>query len=164
MNPLQILRSASPAKLFAIGFLSILGVTFVSNITRFSGVVALDKFRADESTFNIAHLELLVPLVIALNAGIYALFARISRNKLNPILVSIHFWTSLAFACFLIYLARDSVDLPATDWHEIVRPQLEPEVPVFIYARILYGAVQIIFLLNLLWSYFWGREIQAQKA
>jgi hypothetical protein len=102
MNPLQILRSASPAKLFTIGFLSILGVTFVSNITRFSGVVALDKFRADESTFNIAHLELLVPLVIALNAGIYALFARISRNKLNPILVSIHFWTSLAFACFLI--------------------------------------------------------------
>ena len=164
MNPLHLLRHPSPAKLFAIGFAGILAVTIFDILSHYSGPIAFDIVREDRSLLSVGGLSIFVPLLIGLCAGLYALYARICRRKLNPLLVSIHFWISLAFACYVIYLSRDRVDLPSPDWQEMAKAQYETPVRVFIIGRIMFGVAQIIFLVNFLWSYFWGREIQAQKA
>jgi heme/copper-type cytochrome/quinol oxidase subunit 1 len=163
MNPLHRLRHPSPAKLFAIGFVGIFAVTILSGLYSVSGGIALDMFRGDDSLFDVGPLSLLVPLLFGLCAVLYALFARVCQRGLNPILVSIHFWTGLAFACFLVYLSRDRIDIPIPDWKEVLRPQLETEALVFVIARIIFVSAELLFVVNLLGSYFFGREIQTHK-
>jgi heme/copper-type cytochrome/quinol oxidase subunit 1 len=63
----------------------------------------------------------------------------------------------------LIYLARDGVDLPGPEWEQLPRPQYETEALVFVIARIIFVSAQLLFLMNLAWSYFFGREIQTQN-
>jgi cytochrome c oxidase subunit I len=164
MNPLHRLRHPSPAKLFAIGFAGTLAISILSFLFSVFGEIAFDMVREDESLLNVGHLSLLVPLLLGLCAGLYALYARICRRKLNPLLVSIHFWISLAFACYVIYLSRDRLDLPAPGWQEFLRAKYETPARVFIIGRIMFGAAQIIFLMNLFWSFFFGREIQTDKS
>ena len=83
-------------------------------------------------------------------------------DKLNRLLVSVHFWTSLAFVSFVIYLALIRVDLALPDWLQEFGSHFEMQARVFIGTRIIFGLAQIIFLVNLLWSGFFGRKIQTQ--
>jgi len=163
MNPLHLLRHPSPAKLFAIGFVGILAATVFDILSHSSGPIAFDIVQEDKRLLSVGGLSIFVPLLLGLCAGLYALYARICRRKLNSLLVSIHFWISLAFACYVIYLSQDRVDLPSPGWPEMFKTQFETPARVFIIGRIMFGVAQIIFLVNIFWSYFFAREIQTHN-
>jgi len=57
----------------------------------------------------------------------------------------------------------DGVDLPSPGWPEMFKAQFETPVRLLIIGRIMFGVAQIIFLVNLFWSFLFGREIQTQK-
>src|SRR5690242_2121976 len=162
MNPLHSLRLVSPARLFASVGVGVFVVTFLTDLHKIAGTPALDLARGDEGVFSVSHLYLLNPLFFALSAGLYALYARVCDRQLNRLLVSVHFWTSLAFVCFVIYLALIRVDLAPSDWQQEFGPHFETQARVFIVTRIMFGVAQIICLVNLLWSGFFGHKTQTQ--
>jgi heme/copper-type cytochrome/quinol oxidase subunit 1 len=153
---------SSPARLFAIVGAGVFVITFLTDLHKIAGTPALDLARGDEAVFNVSHLYVLDPLFFALSAGLYTLYARVCGRQLNRLLVSVHFWTSLAFISFVIYLALIRVDLVPPDWLQEFGSHFEMQARVFIGTRIIFGLAQIIFLVNLLWSGFFGRKIQTQ--
>jgi heme/copper-type cytochrome/quinol oxidase subunit 1 len=96
-------QNLSPARLFWIGCAIVWVVTILSALIRIIGTTALDLFRNDSVVFIVSHLVGLNPLLFALLATIYAMYAKICRRRLVPVLVSIHFWTTLAFALLVAY-------------------------------------------------------------
>jgi cytochrome c oxidase subunit 1 len=157
-------QNPSPAKLFWIACAIVWVVTILSALYRIIGTTALDLFRHDSGIFNVSHLVGLNPLLFALLATIYAMYAKICRRRLVPVLVSVHFWTTLAFALLVVYLSRDRLDIPVPDWREQSGTRYEIQATVFLAARIVFGLAQMVFLFNLAWSYFLGRELPTSTA
>lgn len=151
-----------PVRLFLIGFAVVSLITLVSVLTGAIGTIALDMFRSDSGFFNVDHFGSLNPWFFAALAGIYAIYGKISRQPLSSVLVSIHFWTTVAFALLVVYLAHNRVDVPVPDWRYQMADRFNVQSAIFVVARIAFVASQLLFVLNLACSYRIGRRVRAQ--
>lgn len=149
--------------LFALGFI----VTFVNGglTGLFLGNVVVDVPLSD-TMFVVAHFHMVMgvaPIMVVFGA-IYHWYPKITGRMLDEILGRIHFWVTFigAYAIFfpmhyigLIGVPRRYYELGET----VFIPPSVHTLNVFItIAALVVGAAQLVFVFNLVWSLFRGRE------
>lgn len=149
--------------LFAIGFI----VTFVNGglTGLFLGNVVVDVPLSD-TMFVVAHFHMVMgvaPIMVVFGA-IYHWYPKITGRMLDEFLGRIHFWVSFigAYAIFfpmhyvgLVGVPRRYFELGET----VFIPPSVHDLNMFIsVAALVVGAAQLVFLFNLVWSLFHGRD------
>ncbi|MBB3395124.1 MULTISPECIES: cbb3-type cytochrome c oxidase subunit I [unclassified Rhizobium] len=149
--------------LFAIAFI----VTFVNGglTGLFLGNVVVDVPLSD-TMFVVAHFHMVMgvaPIMVVFGA-IYHWYPKITGRMLDEVLGRIHFWVTFvgAYAIFfpmhyvgLVGVPRRYFELGDT----VFIPPSVHTLSMFIsVAALVVGAAQIVFLFNLVWSLFHGRE------
>ncbi len=149
--------------LFAIGFI----VTFVNGglTGLFLGNVVVDVPLSD-TMFVVAHFHMVMgvaPIMVVFGA-IYHWYPKITGRMLDEVLGRIHFWVTFigAYAIFfpmhyvgLVGVPRRYFELGDT----VFIPPSVHDLNMFIsVAALVVGAAQLVFLFNLVWSLFHGRE------
>jgi len=148
--------------LFAIGFVSL----FVSG--GLSGLVlgqpALDLYFHD-TYFVVAHFHLImgVAAIFGIFAGVYYWFPKMFGRMMNEGLGKLHFWLTFigVYAIFVPMHILGIAGHPRRYAESIGYDFLKPLMPLheFItYAAIFTAAVQLLFLLNIVWSLVRGRK------
>ncbi|WP_072394827.1 cbb3-type cytochrome c oxidase subunit I [Hyphomicrobium sp. CS1GBMeth3] len=148
--------------LFAVAFI----VTFVNGgITGlFLGNVVVDVPLSD-TMFVVAHFHMVMgvaPILVVFGA-IYHWYPKITGRMLNNALGHIHFWVTFVGA-YAIFFPMHYVGLMGVPrrYFEIGETasnlQSAVELNQFItLAALIVGAAQMVFLFNLIWSYFYGK-------
>ncbi|EPE95467.1 cytochrome c oxidase subunit I [Rhizobium grahamii] len=149
--------------LFAIGFI----VTFVNGglTGLFLGNVVVDVPLSD-TMFVVAHFHMVMgvaPIMVVFGA-IYHWYPKITGRMLDEVLGRIHFWVTFigAYAIFfpmhyvgLVGVPRRYFELGDT----VFIPPSVHDLNMFIsVAALIVGAAQLVFLFNVVWSLFHGRE------
>ncbi|EJL48722.1 heme/copper-type cytochrome/quinol oxidase, subunit 1 [Rhizobium sp. CF122] len=149
--------------LFAIAFI----VTFVNGglTGLFLGNVVVDVPLSD-TMFVVAHFHMVMgvaPIMVVFGA-IYHWYPKITGRMLDEVLGRIHFWVTFvgAYAIFfpmhyvgLVGVPRRYFELGDT----VFIPPSVHTLSMFIsVAALVVGAAQMVFLFNLVWSLFHGRE------
>ncbi|MBW9117873.1 cytochrome c oxidase subunit I [Rhizobium cauense] len=149
--------------LFAIGFI----VTFVNGglTGLFLGNVVVDVPLSD-TMFVVAHFHMVMgvaPIMVVFGA-IYHWYPKITGRMLDEVLGRIHFWVTFigAYAIFfpmhyvgLVGVPRRYFELGET----VFIPPSVHDLNMFIsVAALVVGAAQLVFLFNLVWSLFHGRD------
>ncbi|MBD9448418.1 MULTISPECIES: cytochrome c oxidase subunit I [unclassified Rhizobium] len=149
--------------LFAIGFI----VTFVNGglTGLFLGNVVVDVPLSD-TMFVVAHFHMVMgvaPIMVVFGA-IYHWYPKITGRMLDEVLGRIHFWVTFigAYAIFfpmhyvgLVGVPRRYFELGDT----VFIPPSVHDLNMFIsVAALVVGAAQMVFLFNIIWSLFRGRE------
>ncbi|MEK1875976.1 MAG: cytochrome c oxidase subunit I [Rhizobium altiplani] len=149
--------------LFAIGFI----VTFVNGglTGLFLGNVVVDVPLSD-TMFVVAHFHMVMgvaPIMVVFGA-IYHWYPKITGRMLDEVLGRIHFWVTFigAYAIFfpmhyvgLVGVPRRYFELGDT----VFIPPSVHDLNMFIsVAALVVGAAQMVFLFNVIWSLFRGRE------
>jgi cytochrome c oxidase subunit 1 len=148
--------------LFAVAFI----VTFVNGgITGlFLGNVVVDVPLSD-TMFVVAHFHMVMgvaPILVVFGA-IYHWYPKITGRMLNETLGHIHFWVTF-IGTYAIFFPMHYVGLMGVPrrYYEIgeTASNLQSSVTLnhFItIAALIVGAAQMVFLFNLIWSYFYGK-------
>ncbi|MEK1896381.1 MAG: cytochrome c oxidase subunit I [Rhizobium sp.] len=149
--------------LFAIGFI----VTFVNGglTGLFLGNVVVDVPLSD-TMFVVAHFHMVMgvaPIMVIFGA-VYHWYPKVTGRMLDEVLGRIHFWVTFigAYAIFfpmhyvgLVGVPRRYFELGDT----VFIPPSVHTLNMFIsVAALVVGAAQLVFLFNLVWSLFRGRE------
>ena len=149
--------------LFAIGFI----VTFVNGglTGLFLGNVVVDVPLSD-TMFVVAHFHMVMgvaPIMVVFGA-IYHWYPKVTGRMLDEVLGRIHFWITFvgAYAIFfpmhyvgLVGVPRRYFELGDT----VFIPPSVHTLNMFIsVAALIVGAAQLVFLFNLVWSLFSGRQ------
>lgn len=149
--------------LFAIGFI----VTFVNGglTGLFLGNVVVDVPLSD-TMFVVAHFHMVMgvaPIMVIFGA-VYHWYPKVTGRMLEEVLGRIHFWVTFigAYAIFfpmhyvgLVGVPRRYFELGDT----VFIPPSVHTLNMFIsVAALVVGAAQLVFLFNLVWSLFRGRE------
>ncbi|MDQ0558753.1 cytochrome c oxidase subunit 1 [Rhizobium mesoamericanum] len=149
--------------LFAIGFI----VTFVNGglTGLFLGNVVVDVPLSD-TMFVVAHFHMVMgvaPIMVVFGA-IYHWYPKVTGRMLDEVLGRIHFWITFvgAYAIFfpmhyvgLVGVPRRYFELGDT----VFIPPSVHTLNMFIsVAALVVGAAQLVFLFNVVWSLFHGRE------
>ncbi|CAN7457119.1 cytochrome c oxidase subunit I [Rhizobium sp. LjRoot258] len=149
--------------LFAIGFI----VTFVNGglTGLFLGNVVVDVPLSD-TMFVVAHFHMVMgvaPIMVIFGA-IYHWYPKVTGRMLDEVLGRIHFWVTFigAYAIFfpmhyvgLVGVPRRYFELGDT----VFIPPSVHTLNMFIsVAALVVGAAQLVFLFNLVWSLFRGRD------
>jgi cytochrome c oxidase subunit 1 len=140
--------------LFAIGFI----ITFLGN-------VVLDVPLSD-TMFVVAHFHMVMgvaPILVVFGA-VYHWYPKITGRMLDDTLGRIHFWVTFlgAYAIFFPMHYLGLQGMPRR-YHDVSGTTFIPEsahsLNAFIsIAALVVGAFQLVFVFNLVWSYFRGRE------
>jgi cytochrome c oxidase subunit 1 len=149
--------------LFALGFI----VTFVNGglTGLFLGNVVVDVPLSD-TMFVVAHFHMVMgvaPIMVVFGA-IYHWYPKITGRMLDELLGRIHFWVTFlgAYAIFfpmhyigLIGVPRRYYELGETVF---IPPSVHTLNEFITIAALVVGAAQLVFVFNLVWSLFRGRE------
>lgn len=149
--------------LFALGFI----VTFVNGglTGLFLGNVVVDVPLSD-TMFVVAHFHMVMgvaPIMVVFGA-IYHWYPKITGRMLDELLGRVHFWVTFigAYAIFfpmhyigLIGVPRRYYELGETVF---IPPSVHTLNMFITVAALVVGATQLVFLFNLVWSLFRGRE------
>jgi len=151
--------------LFAIGFVSTFLVGGLTGL--FLGNVVVDIPLTD-TYFVIAHFHLVmgVSAIMAIFAGIYQWFPKITGRMLNEGLGRLHFWVTFVgvYAIFFPMHYLGFLGVPRRYFaYEGVNfiPASAAGLNVFIsVAALVTGAAQLVLLFNLVWSVFKGKKAE----
>ncbi len=148
--------------LFAIGFI----FTFVNGglTGLFLGNVVVDLPLSD-TFFVVAHFHLVMGLapVLVVFGAIYHWYPLITGRMLNDTLGKIHFWLTFvgSYAIFLPMYYLGLLGVPrryyATAGTDFIPESVQAMNAGISITALIVGAFQIVFLYNLVWSYFKGK-------
>ncbi len=148
--------------LFAIGFI----FTFVNGglTGLFLGNVVVDLPLSD-TFFVVAHFHLVMGLapVLVVFGAIYHWYPLITGRMLNDTLGKIHFWLTFvgSYAIFLPMYYLGLLGVPrryyATGGTDFIPESVQAMNAGITITALIVGAFQIVFLYNLVWSYFKGK-------
>src|SRR3979411_1156948 len=149
--------------LFALAFI----ITFVNGglTGLFFGNVVVDVPLSD-TMFVVAHFHMVMGIapIMAVFGGIYHWYPKVTGRMLNEVLGRFHFWVSFlgAYAVFfpmhylgLLGMPRRSHDIGETAFIPASAHDLNAFMSV---AALIVGFAQLVFLFNLIWSLFKGKE------
>ena len=152
--------------LFALGFLPMFGIGGLTGLPL--GLSAAD-IPLHDTLYVIGHFHYVVApgTLLALFAGIYFWFPKITGRKMGDVLGQIHFWGTFAamngvFMPMLIQglagVSRRLYDGGETYAHaqDVLWYNL-----VMSHSAFLLGAVQLVFIVNFVWSIFAGKKVDA---
>ncbi|KFG69673.1 cytochrome c oxidase subunit I [Microvirga sp. BSC39] len=149
--------------LFALAFI----VTFVNGglTGLFLGNVVVDVPLSD-TMFVVAHFHMVMGVapIFVIFGALYHWYPKVTGRMLNEGLGQLHFWITFlgAYAIFFPMHYLGLLGVPRR-YHEMGSTSFVPEsaqsLNVFItVAALIVGAVQLVFLFNLIWSLRYGRE------
>jgi cytochrome c oxidase subunit 1 len=149
--------------LFALAFI----VTFVNGglTGLFLGNVVVDVPLSD-TMFVVAHFHMVMGVapIFVIFGALYHWYPKVTGRMLNEGLGQLHFWVTFlgAYAIFFPMHYLGLLGVPRR-YHEMGSTSFVPEsaqsLNVFItVAALIVGAVQLVFLFNLIWSLRYGRE------
>src|SRR6202163_1543661 len=149
--------------LFALAFI----ITFVNGglTGLFLGNVVVDVPLSD-TMFVVAHFHMVmgIPGIIAVFGGIYHWYPKVTGRMLDEALGRFHFWVSFlgAYAVFFPMHYLGLLGMPRR-YHDIGQTAFVPasahDLNAFMsVAALIVGFAQLVFLLNLIWSLFKGKE------
>ncbi len=149
--------------LFAIGFI----VTFLNGglTGLFLGNAVVDVPLSD-TMFVVAHFHMVMGVapIMVVFGGIYHWYPKVTGRMLDEILGKFHFWVTFVGA-YLIYFPMHYLGLLGVPrrYHEIgdfaFIPQSAHTLNAFITVMaLIVGFAQMVFLFNLVWSLFKGKE------
>src|ERR1700741_901153 len=149
--------------LFALAFI----VTFVNGglTGLFLGNVVVDVPLSD-TMFVVAHFHMVMGIapIMAVFGGIYHWYPKVTGRMLNEVLGRFHFWVSFlgAYAIFFPMHYLGLLGMPRR-YHDIGETAFIPasahDLNAFMsIAALIVGFAQLVFLFNLIWSLFKGKE------
>jgi cytochrome c oxidase subunit I len=154
------IRFQSPM-LYAIGFVSLFVTGGLSGI--FLGQPAIDIYFHD-TYFVLAHFHLImgVAAIFGMFTGTAFWFPKMFGRMMNETLARIHFWFTF-IGVYAIFMPMHYLGLEGNPrrYSEFIDNFLVPLMPVHKFisiAAFITGGAQIIFLVNLVWSMFWGKK------
>ncbi len=152
-----------PPMLFALGFI----VTFVNGglTGLFLGNVVVDVPLSD-TMFVVAHFHMVMGVapILVIFGAIYHWYPKVTGRLLDETMGKLHFWITFlgAYAIFfpMHYLGLMGVPRRYHDMMELATyPASAHDLNIFItVAALVVGAAQFLFVFNLAWSLFRGRE------
>jgi cytochrome c oxidase subunit 1 len=149
--------------LFALGFI----VTFVNGglTGLFLGNVVVDVPLSD-TMFVVAHFHMVMGVapILVIFGGLYHWYPKITGRMLNNMLGQIHFWVTFVGA-YMIFFPMHYLGLLGVPrrYFEIGETSFVPKsaetLNEFItITALIVGAVQVVFVFNLVWSLFKGKK------
>jgi cytochrome c oxidase subunit 1 len=154
----------SAAMLFALGFVSLFVSGGIGGL--FLGQPALDLYLHD-TYFVVGHFHLIMGLAAVFGAltGTYYWFPKMSGRRLNETLGKVHFWVTFlgGYGIFVpmhfLGLAGHPRRYPDTTGFEFLKPLQETHQWIT-WVAMLTAAGQLVFFVNLLWSWRRGRKAE----
>ena len=154
--------------LFALGFI----VTFVNGglTGLFLGNVVVDVPLSD-TMFVVAHFHMVMGVapILVIFGAIYHWYPKITGRMLNDAMGKFHFWVTFlgAYAIFFPMHYLGLLGVPRR-YYEIGDTTFIPASAAFPERvhhrrRLIVGVAQIVFLFNLVWSYFRGQPVGRQS-
>ncbi|ADH64203.1 MAG: cytochrome c oxidase subunit I [Deinococcota bacterium] len=149
--------------LFAIGFLNTFLIGGLTGL--FLGNVVLD-FPLQDTYFVVAHFHMVmgVAAIVAIFAGIYHWFPKVTGRLMNETLGKIHFWVTFV-GTYAIFLPMHYIGLTGVPrrYYDFNNLQFVPEsvhsLERFVtVVALIVGAAQLLFAYNLVHSIFWGKR------
>ncbi len=153
------------AMLFALSFLPMFGI---GGLTGLPLGLASPDIHLHDTYYVIGHFHYVVApgTIFALFAGVYFWFPKVTGRRTNELLGHLHFWPSLICMNFIFFpmliqglagMNRRMYDGGASYahnqhvlvWNEVIS-----------IAAFIMGAVQIFFIINLVWSMFKGEKVK----
>jgi hypothetical protein len=155
-----------PAKVFGCTALLLFLVRLIFPPADFAGAIhphsyiRLFDFRLDLIGYGLFEFAALVFLLSAL---VYYLMERLARRQPNRILIQVHFWSSLLFAAFSVFLAHWVNHIPSADLIDpAIRSSLSNWLIAFNYALLAFIVVQIMFVIGAVRSFWLTRNAVAK--
>jgi len=154
--------------LFALAFLPMFGMGGLTGLPL--GLASAD-IHLHDTYYVIGHFHYVVApgTIFALFAGIYYWFPKITGRKMNEVLGHLHFWPSLVCMNFVFFpmliqglagMSRRLYDGGASYAHN--QPVLYLNTVISTAAFIM-AAVQIFFIVNLIWSLSKGKKVTSDN-
>jgi len=152
----------TPAMLFAIGMVSFFISGGLTGI--FLGNAALD-INLHDTYFVVAHFHLVMgsAAIFGMLAGVYHWFPKMFRRMMDERLGYLHFWITFIGA-YLVFFPMHFMGLDGVPRRYYALTEFPAfnrwlTVNVFItWAAILAGAAQVAFIINFVYSIFWGKK------
>jgi cytochrome c oxidase subunit 1 len=156
------IRLQSPM-LYALGFVSLFVTGGLSGI--FLGQPTIDIYFHD-TYFVLAHFHLImgVAAIFGMFAATAFWFPKMFGRMMNETLARIHFWFTF-IGVYAIFMPMHYLGLEGNPrrYSEFIDNFLVPLMPIHKFisiAAFITGAAQIVFLVNLVWSLFWGKKAE----
>ena len=151
--------------LFALGFLPMFGIGGLTGLPL--GLTATD-IPLHDTYYVIGHFHYVVApgTIIALFAGVYYWFPKITGRMMNKGLSYIHFWGTLIFMNLIFFpmllqglngMSRRLYD--GGHSYDYLEKAIGYNIPMFHSAMAL-GVVQFVFFANFWWSLFKGKKVE----
>ncbi len=151
--------------LFALAFIPMFGI---GGLTGLPLGLSSPDIHFHDTYYVIGHFHYVVApgTIFALFAGIYYWFPKMTGRKMNEVLGHLHFWPSLVCMNFVFFpmliqglagMNRRMYDGGASYAHNQTVLHLNGVIST---AAFIMGAVQIFFIINLIWSMFKGEKIK----
>lgn len=154
--------------LFAISFLPMFGIGGLTGLPL--GLAAPD-IHLHDTYYVIGHFHYVVApgTIFAMFAGIYFWFPKATGKKLNEFLGHLHFWPSLVCMNIIFFpmLIQGLAGLPRRLYdggasYEFAAPVLHWN-GVISNAAFIMGAVQIFFIINVIWTLMAGKKVTSDN-
>lgn len=154
--------------LFAISFLPMFGIGGLTGLPL--GLASAD-IHLHDTYYVIGHFHYVVApgTIFAMFAGIYYWFPKATGKKLNEFLGQLHFWPSLVCMNLIFFpmliqgltgMSRRLYDGGASYEHAQSVLYLNG---VISNAAFIMGAVQIIFIINIVWTLWFGKKVKSDN-
>ncbi|MBI4115518.1 MAG: cbb3-type cytochrome c oxidase subunit I [Candidatus Omnitrophica bacterium] len=148
--------------LFATAFLPMFGIGGLTGLPL--GLTASD-IHLHDTYYVIGHFHYVVApgTLLALFAGIYHWFPKVTGRKMSDFLGKIHFWLSflLMNGVFMPMFIQGLAGVSRRLWDPMQYAHAQPTQPLNVFISIcawLLGLAQIPFILNFFWSLIWGKK------
>jgi uncharacterized membrane protein len=155
----------SPVKLFGTTAFLLFLVRLLFPPADFAGAlqahsyIHLSSIRLDFTGYGLFEFAASVFLLCAL---VYYTTERLTSRVPSAIVIGLHFWPSLLFAVFSIFLARSVNHIRAAELsNPVIRASINDWLVAFTYALVAFIALQIVFLnlaIRSIWSNRKGRQ------
>jgi cytochrome c oxidase subunit 1 len=149
--------------LYAVGFILTFLIGGLGGL--FLGNVGTD-IELSDTYFVVGHFHVVMGIspVLAMCGGIHHWYPKVTGKMMNDTLGKLHFWGTFAGA-YLIYIPMHYLGLAGVlrRFYDIrglnYIPESVSDLNVFMtLTAIVVGAIQFLFLINIIWSYFKGKK------